>query len=87
MTWTVQNAKENFDDLLDACLSEKAQIVTREGSEVAVLVAIEDWQRLNSEPTSTLKDLLLSDTHKFDSLPIPPRNREEVKRRTIPSFE
>lgn len=86
MTWTVQNAKENFDDLLDACLSEKAQIVTREGSEVGVLVAIEDWQRLNSKPTSTLKDLLLSDTHKFDCLPIPPRNREEAKRRASPSF-
>ena len=37
-TWPVQDAKERFSEFLDACLLEGPQMVTRHGTEAAVLV-------------------------------------------------
>ncbi len=38
-TWPVQDAKARFSEFLDACLTEGPQMVTRRGTEAAVLVA------------------------------------------------
>jgi prevent-host-death family protein len=56
--WPVQDAKARFSELLDTCLKEGPQMVTRRGTEVAVLVPTDAWRRLESRPT--LKDLLLA---------------------------
>lgn len=60
--WPVQNAKARFSELLNACLSEGAQVVTRRGTETAVLVPIDEWKRLNHLVQPSLKALLLSNT-------------------------
>ena len=39
-TWPVQDAKARFSELLDACVSEGPQVVTRRGAETAVLIPI-----------------------------------------------
>jgi prevent-host-death family protein len=73
-TWPVQNAKARFSELLDACLAEGPQTITRHGAAAAVLVPVEQWQRLNAAARPTLKALLLADDNRFE-LPLPPRGR------------
>ena len=70
--WPVQDAKARFSELLDACINEGPQIVSRRGTETAVLVPIAEWKRLNSEARPSLKSLLLSDEARTD-LNIPKR--------------
>jgi prevent-host-death family protein len=65
-TWPVHDAKARFSQLLDACVSEGPQIVTRRGEEVAVLVPIAEWKRLSNSARPSLKSLLLSDLDRAD---------------------
>lgn len=39
-TWPVQDAKARFSEFLDACLAQGPQVVTRRGTEEAVLVPL-----------------------------------------------
>ena len=64
-SWPVQEAKARFSELLNACESEGAQIVTRRGAETAVLLPISEWRRLSASVPS-LKDLLLADEARGD---------------------
>lgn len=64
-SWPVQEAKARFSELLNACESEGAQIVTRRGAEAAVLVPIAEWRRLSASLPS-LKALLLGDEARGD---------------------
>ena len=71
-TWPVQHAKARFSELLDACQREGPQVVSRRGTEAAVLVPIEQWQRLQAAARPSLKQLLLSSDGRTDDL-VPPR--------------
>ena len=82
-TWPVQDAKARFSELLDACVSEGPQLVTRRGTETAVLIPIAEWKRLNNAARPSLKMLLLSDVGRGD-LPLPPRG--SARRRSIPNL-
>lgn len=73
-TWPVQDAKARFSELLSACLSEGPQLVTRRGTEAAVLVPVQEWRRLTSAARPSLKQLLLSDEARAD-LVVPARGR------------
>jgi prevent-host-death family protein len=80
-TWPVQDAKERFSEFLDACLLEGPQMVTRRGTEAAVLVSVQEWRRLQSAGRLSLKELLLSDQARTD-LVVAPRgqaNRHPVE--------
>ncbi|WP_428487225.1 type II toxin-antitoxin system Phd/YefM family antitoxin [Rhodopila sp.] len=79
-TWPVQEAKSRFSEFLDTCLEDGPQIVSRRGTEAAVLVPIGQWRKLQAASQPTLKDLLLSDTARGD-LDIPARGR---RRRRVP---
>jgi len=79
--WSVQNAKARFSELLDTCLREGPQAVTKRGTEAAVLVPVDEWRRLQQSARPTLKELLLSDTARFD-IPLPPRGRWRRRERT-----
>lgn len=76
--WPVQDAKARFSELLDACVSEGPQVVTRRGAETAVLVPIAEWKRMRDAARPSLKELLLSDFARTN-LALPPRGR--AKRR------
>ena len=82
-TWPVQDAKSRFSELLDACLSDGPQLVTRRGIATAVIVPIAEWQRLNRAARPSLKQLLLSESDRFE-LDLPPRG--QAARRPIASF-
>jgi prevent-host-death family protein len=79
-TWPVQDAKARFSELLNNCLSQGPQIVTRRGTETAILVPIAQWRRLNNTAHPSLKALLLSTANK-DDMRIPQRG--SAQRRTI----
>ena len=70
--WAVQDAKARFSELLDASIEEGPQIVTRRGKEMAVLVPVEEWKRLQDAARPTLKELLLAMEPRAE-IPLPSR--------------
>ena len=81
--WPVQEAKARFSEFLDACLLEGPQMVTRRGTEAAVLVSVQEWRRLQSAARPSLKKLLLSDQARTDMVVAP---RGQAKRRRVESM-
>jgi prevent-host-death family protein len=79
-SWPVQDAKARFSEFLDACLLEGPQMVTRRGTEAAVLVPVQEWRRMQSAARPSLKQLLLSDQARTD-MSVAPRGR--AKRRPV----
>jgi antitoxin Phd len=73
-TWPVQDAKARFSEFLDACITTGPQMVTRRGSEAAVLVPVDVWRRLQAAAKPSLKQLLLAEQNRGD-LVIPARSR------------
>ena len=71
-TWPVQDAKARFGELLEACIADGPQLVTKRGAEAAVLVPVEEWRQLSVTARASLKQLLLSDVGRTDLL-TPPR--------------
>jgi antitoxin Phd len=67
--WAVQDAKARFSEMLETCLKEGPQVVTRRGAEAAVLVPAADWRRLQRAAKPTLKELLLADEARRSSPP------------------
>lgn len=81
--WQVQDAKARFSEMLDTCLKEGPQVITRRGAEAAVLVPVEDWRRLNRSAAPTLKALLLADAARGE-LNVAPRGAR--RRRALRSL-
>lgn len=73
-SWPVQDAKARFSELLETCLKEGPQMVTKRGAGTAVLVPLKDWQQLQRSAKPTLKELLLTDDARGD-LNLPRRGR------------
>jgi antitoxin Phd len=67
-TWPVQEAKARFSELLDTCLKEGPQLITRRGAEAAILVPAAEWRRIAETSKPTLKELLLTDWARTDDL-------------------
>ena len=59
--WPVHDAKARFSELLNTCLREGPQVVSKRGAEAAVLVPMVDWRRLQQSVRPTLKELLLAE--------------------------
>lgn len=83
-TWPVQDAKARFSELLDTCIAEGPQMVTKRGVEAAVLVPVDVWRRLEQASRPSLKELLLADTARTDRL-VP--ERPNLRRRTAQVFD
>jgi len=82
-SWPVQDAKARFSELLETCLKEGPQLVTKRGSDAAVLVPAGQWRKVERAAKPTLKELLLSDAARGD-LNIPSRGR--LRRRKPRAF-
>ncbi len=54
-TWPIQDAKARFSEFLETCLAQGPQMVTKRGSEAAVLVAVDEWRRLQAAARPSLK--------------------------------
>jgi antitoxin Phd len=57
MSWQVQEAKQRFSELIRAAHADGPQIVSRHGEEVAVVIDIADYHRLQGR-TTDFKDYL-----------------------------
>jgi prevent-host-death family protein len=79
-SWQVQDAKARFSEFLDATIKKGPQVVTRRGIETAVLVPIEEWNRLLKAARPGLKALLLAPDARFESL-LP--ERRKLRRRSV----
>jgi antitoxin Phd len=84
MKWQLQDAKARFSELIEDSLQKGPQVVTRRGIDTAVVVSLEEWQKLTNEKRLSWKDVLLGDGPRFD-VPLPPRGT--VKTRKPPVFE
>lgn len=72
--WPIKDAKAKFSELLDTALAEGPQIVTKRGTEAAVLLPIEQWRKLERLTRPNLKELLLAPEARTENL-TPPRGR------------
>lgn len=70
--WQLQEAKARFSELIDDTLEKGPQVVTRRGIDIAVVVSIDEWHKLNDENRLTWKDVLLGDGPRFE-IPVPRR--------------
>ena len=77
--WQVQEAKARFSEFLDACLNDGPQVVTRRGTEAAVLVPVQEWRLLQAAARPSLKQLLLAEQGRGE-LTLPARGK--AQRRT-----
>ena len=83
-TWPVQDAKARFSEFLDRCLTDGPQIVTKRGTQTAVLIPLDEWHRLQAAARPSLKDLLLAKEARASVLVVPPRSK--AKRRSLPEL-
>ena len=79
--WAVQDAKAKFSELLNACLAEGPQVVTKRGHETAVLITIKAWNTLKKLAQPSLKSLLLSEDARAEL--IIPKRGQGVSRKPI----
>ena len=80
MIWQLQDAKARFSEFLDATLEKGPQVVTRRGIEAAVLVPIEEWNRLREAARPGLKALLLAPEARSENLA---PERRKLRRRAV----
>jgi antitoxin Phd len=80
--WQVEEAEARFGELLDRTLREGRQVMTRAGEEIAVLVPIGMWRRLQQVARPGLRQLLLAPEPRFETLP-PGRGRRRRRPSTI----
>jgi antitoxin Phd len=79
-SWQLQDAKARFSEFLNASIKNGPQVVTRRGIETAVLVPIDEWNRLQRAARPGLKALLLTPETRFEDLAPERRN---LKRRPV----
>ena len=80
-TWRVEEAKERFSEFLEASLTDGPQIVTKCGAEIAVLVSVDRWRRLERHSKRDIKAPLLAPEARTETL-TPPRAGLGASRRT-----
>ena len=78
--WPVQDAKARFSEFLDACTTQGPQMVTKRGTEAAVLVPMDEWRRMQAAARPSIKQLLLANEARGDLL-LPVRGK--VRRRKV----
>ena len=83
-SWPVQDAKARFSELLETCLKDGPQVVTKRGVETAVLVPASEWQRLQESARPSLKELLLAPMARME-MDIPKRGQS--RRRNRPDLD
>ena len=60
MTWQVQEAKQRFSELVRRAAEDGPQIVARHGKDVAVVLGVDDFARLQREANVRFVDFLRS---------------------------
>lgn len=81
--WPVQEAKAKFSEMLEASVHDGPQLITKRGVHTAVLVSAEQWNFLQRRARRSLKEMLLAEEARTDTLA---PERGNAKRRPILDF-
>jgi prevent-host-death family protein len=46
LSWQLEEAKDHFEELVEAALTHGPQTVTRDGREVVIVFSMEDYRRM-----------------------------------------
>jgi prevent-host-death family protein len=57
--WSLQDAKARFSELVNVCLDNGPQLVTRHGRRAVVIMSVDEYERV-AAPGQGLKDFFLS---------------------------
>lgn len=57
MTHTIKEAKNNFGNLIRLAEKGEPQIIRRDDAEVAVVISIDEWKKLNGKKESLVEFL------------------------------
>lgn len=86
--WTSTDAKSKFGALINQTRTEGAQIITRNGVDVAVVIPFSEWTPPPTVSRRSLKEFLLSPDARLDfdlDELLPPRGK--LKLREPPRFD
>lgn len=67
-SWPLTDAQARLPELVDACLSEGPQVLTRQGVDAVVMVPLSAWRPVPARPGKGMKALLLDDRARTDAL-------------------
>ncbi len=67
-TWQIQEAKSHFGAVIDCAMTQGAQLVTRRGQNVAVILSVKDYEQLSGKKNSLMN--LLMNAPKGEALKI-----------------
>lgn len=56
-TWTLEDAKNHFDEVVDRALEDGPQMVTRHGREAVVVVAANEYRKM-TQPSESLVEFM-----------------------------
>jgi prevent-host-death family protein len=65
MAWQLQEAKQRFSELVRDAMNKGPQVITRHGEEVAVMISMNEYQRLSGDRPD-FKEFLLSPRDRLD---------------------
>lgn len=82
--WPVQDAKARFSELVGEAGRHGPQLVTRRGRPEAVLVSIEEWERMTKPHARNAIEVLMAPEARIDDLQLP--DRKSYRSRRIPRF-
>lgn len=71
--WPLAEAKAKFSELVGFAEENGPQYVTKRGKRAAVLVPIDEYERMQGRPKRTIKDWLSAPEARIDNLPVPDR--------------
>ena len=57
--WQLQDAKNRFSEVVDNAMQQGPQVITKQGKEVAVVISIEEYRKMQ-QPKNTLVDFFQS---------------------------
>lgn len=57
-SWQIQEAKSHFSQVIDLAITQGAQLVTRRGNEVAVVLSLKDYELISGKKNNLLNTLL-----------------------------
>ena len=57
-TWQIQEAKSHFSEVIDLAINQGAQLVTRRGNEVAVILSLKDYEQMCGKKGNLLATLM-----------------------------
>lgn len=66
--WNENEAEAYFEELLEACLNQGTQVISRDGKWTTMLAPLEEWRKLRRASGPTLKDLLLAASPRTEKL-------------------